>query len=81
MNSRALVETALRVLSAWNCGYAPLPRDTEILRQGAPPEWRVLPVDELAREIVSREAAQVMEDSRRERVHSAGVIAGIKETP
>jgi hypothetical protein len=45
--SRELVETALRVLVAWNSWCEPSPLDTTTLKR-AFPAWNHLPADELA---------------------------------
>jgi hypothetical protein len=51
MSCKELVETALRVLVAWNCAYQADPRDVEVLK-AAFPSSSSLPVDELACQVI-----------------------------
>jgi hypothetical protein len=65
MSPRELVETALRVLSAWTAGRKPAPADVEALKRAFPSSAHV-PDDDLACQVihdlsgtVSRKPAQV----------------------
>ena len=51
MNSRELVETALRVLVAWNDGRRPAPADLDVLKEAFPSSAH-LADDELACQII-----------------------------
>jgi hypothetical protein len=59
MESRELVEVALRVLTSWSAGELPAERDVRILRQHALPHEAELPPDDLACAIVARECRLV----------------------
>ena len=67
MDTQLLVETALRVLIAWTDGCHPDPADVEILRRNATSTWPDMPLDQLACEIVHREAGRVLAGSRQDR--------------
>ena len=51
MNPRELVETALRVLSAWTAGRKPAPADVEALKEAFPSSAH-LPADDLACQVI-----------------------------
>ena len=51
MNPRELVETALRVLSAWTAGRKPAPADVEALKRAYPSSAH-LPDDDLACQVI-----------------------------
>jgi hypothetical protein len=67
MDSRELVETALRFLKAWTYGDRALPTDIEVLRGHAFAEEVDLPIDELACRIVARECGRVIQESQMDR--------------
>jgi hypothetical protein len=66
MASRELVQTALRVLSAWISGSRPNSSDVEILREHAHPGKFDLPVDDLACLIIRRESERELHNSHQE---------------
>jgi hypothetical protein len=67
MDSRPLVETALRVLTAWTSGRRPDPADVKILRSNSPASLANRTIDEIACETVRRESGRVLQDCRQER--------------
>jgi hypothetical protein len=67
MDSRPLVETALRVLTAWSSGRRPDPADVETLQSNSPAALANLAIDEIACEIIHRESGRVLQDCRQER--------------
>jgi hypothetical protein len=67
VGSKELVETALRVLTAWTYKDLPDFSDLEILRRSCLPEEAEVPIDELACRIVARECKSVIQDSQTER--------------
>jgi hypothetical protein len=67
MDSRQLVETALRVLKAWTYGDRPASTDMDVLLGHALAGEGELPIDELACRIVARECGRVIQDSETER--------------
>jgi hypothetical protein len=67
MTSTEIVQTALRVLSAWISGSRPDADEVEILRQSARPGEEELALDELACLIVRRECEKELHESRQER--------------
>ncbi len=60
MNPKELVETALRVLVAWNDGRVPSTADLEILRL-AFPNHAALPSDDLACQVINSLAGRNFE--------------------
>lgn len=66
METKLLVETALRVLVAWNGGEEPTVADVEILR-GAFPLSAQLPIDDLACQVVHDLSSRVFSEPDRER--------------
>jgi len=68
MDSQLLVEAALRVLIAWTTGRHPDPADEEILHRNVTSTWPDMPLDQLACEIVHREAGRVLDNSRQDRL-------------
>ena len=80
MDSRTLVEIALRMLTDWTSGRNPASNDMEILRQHASPASLNLPIDQLACEIVNRECSRVLEDSRKERARSEQLMLHNEKT-
>jgi hypothetical protein len=67
MDSRPLVETALRVLTAWTSGRRPDPADEIILRSNSPASPANRAIDEIACDTVYRESGRVLQDCRQER--------------
>jgi len=68
MESRELVEVALRVLKAWTSGeHLSSSADIEILRRHALPDEVDLAPDDLACYIVNRECSRVIGESQGER--------------
>jgi hypothetical protein len=66
MDSKLLVETALRVLVAWNGGAEPANADVEILK-GAFPSSAHLPIDDLACQVIHDLSSVVFREPDRER--------------
>lgn len=67
VGSKELVETALRVLTAWTYKDLPAFSDLEILRRSCLPEEAEVPIDELACRVIGRECKKVIQDSQTER--------------
>ena len=62
MNSRELVETALRVLVAWNDGRRPASADLDVLKQAFPSSAH-LADDELACQVIHDLSGRAFQES------------------
>lgn len=74
MDSKELLETALRVLVAWNHRREPAPADLEVLRR-ALPECANIPADDLACLVIhtfSRKLGQECDRNRRDTASMEG---------
>ena len=74
MDSRKLVETALRVLQARTYGDTPKSEEKEILRQHALPDEANIPLDDLACRIVFRQCGRAIQDSQAERQRPLSIV-------
>ena len=73
MDAKLLVETALRVLVAWNDGRKPVPIDLELLKTAFPSSAH-LPADDLACQVIHDLSGRAFRETgqSRERDYLAG---------